>query len=83
MKQHYNKFSQKAISEDDLLRGIDFPFQMNVDLDMKGIEYFFEREKKDMELQAQKLMKPKQLQTDMQAIKMARPITTKETKDES
>jgi hypothetical protein len=52
MKQHYNKFSQKAISEDDLLRGIDFPFQMNGDLDMKGIEYFFEREKKDMELQA-------------------------------
>ncbi len=61
MKQHYNKFSQKAISEDDLLRGIDFPFQMNGDLDMKGIEYFFEREKKDMELQAQRLMKPKQL----------------------
>jgi hypothetical protein len=76
IRSTYNRHASICLSTDDISKGTEFPEEIVSDIQMKGLEFYFAKEKKELEQQqsAQGGQAIKQLQTDMQGIKKARPI---------
>jgi hypothetical protein len=47
IRTSYNKFAEQCITEDDISRGLDFPESITSTIKMKGLETYFEKDKKE------------------------------------
>lgn len=54
MRGVYNTYAEKALNQDDIKRGIDFPQQMMQLIEMKGLEYFFDKDRVESDRQLKK-----------------------------
>ena len=48
VKENYNRFAEKCLSAEDISRGVEFPENVDSTILMKGLEYFFTKDKKDI-----------------------------------
>jgi len=48
VKGNYNRFAEKCLSAEDISRGVEFPENVDTTILMKGLEYFFTKDKKDI-----------------------------------
>lgn len=80
----YNELASVALNQDDIRKATnDLKMCVTADIEMKGLEYFFTKEKKE----AQQSQQPaqvvsKKLQSDMTAIKKAQPIVVNDSKED-
>jgi hypothetical protein len=46
VKANYNRFAEKCLSTEDISKGVEFPEHIDTTIVMKGLEFFFTKEKK-------------------------------------
>lgn len=49
MKGTYNRLAKICLSKEDVSKGVEFPEVISTEIQMKGLEFFFAKEKKDQE----------------------------------
>jgi len=48
VKANYNTFASKVLTPEDISRGVEFPEAVDTTILMKGLEFYFQKDKKEV-----------------------------------
>ena len=47
MQRIYNRYTDMSLTQEDIKRGIDFPTEITKEVEKRGLEYYFDKERHD------------------------------------